>query len=93
MALRSRTEDHRSLNQVFQLANIPGPGEALHELQGSRGEMDVGSAGSGLLAQEVVDQDRKILHPLAQRRNPQLEYVGTVKKLLPESAVFGRSSD
>src|SRR5207253_3960010 len=78
----SAAQDHRSFNNVLQLADISRPWIRLAPLQ--RTVVDLANLLPGFLRvafYEILHQHRNVLLPFAQRRHLNREYVKPVKQV------------
>ncbi len=85
---RARRQDHRPLDRVLQLANVAGPVVLLQP--GQHAVVDPVDAPAGpmrVLLNEVLDQRRNVVAPLAQRRDLDRDHVEAIEQILLELAV------
>jgi len=81
-------QNHGSLNEVLEFTDIPGPviaGQPLHGLGGNRFDLLIHE--SGILLNEVPNQKRDILRPLAKGRCGDGENVQPIVKVTTEFLV------
>src|SRR4029077_7097271 len=79
-------KDHRPLDNVLELANVPWPRVRLTELQ--RATIDLANSLRHLFRKsldEVFDQDRKIVFTLAERRHLDWKHIQPIEQIRPES--------
>src|SRR6266566_3190738 len=80
-------EREGALDRVLQLAHVAGPAvdaQALHRLGGEALRRHLVLAAEAL--EEVLDQQRDVLRPGAQRRQREVHHVEAVVEVLPEAA-------
>src|SRR5712691_4955112 len=84
-------DQHRPLDAVLQLADVPGPVVAHEHVDGGRGDAaDVLPVGGRVLLDEMVGEEKDVGPPLAQRRQEDAEHVEPVVQVLPEGALLHR---
>src|SRR6266404_549774 len=84
-------DDDRALDDVLQLAHVPGPAVGLHEVQ--RALVDAADTFAYLARvpiHEVLDKKRDIGDAFAQRRHLDREHVQPVEEVGPEGVVLDR---
>jgi len=87
-------QNHGSLNEVLEFTDIPGPviaGQPLHGLGGNRFNLLIHE--SGILLNEVPNQKRDILRPLAKGRCGDGENVQPIVKVTTEFLVSNHLSE
>jgi len=87
---RTRSDDGRTLEDVLELAHVPGPvitQEAVHRLP--RHSAQRLSVESRHVAHDVVCDERDVGHALAQGRQSQRKDVQTLIQIHPELACLG----
>src|ERR1700735_1049263 len=81
-----RREQHRALDEIFQLANIAGPGiacESFHGLSRHVGDGFVKAAAE--LLDEISDEQRNVFRALAESGNVNGKNVEAIVKIAGES--------
>src|SRR5437016_2825891 len=82
-------KDHRPLDQIRELADVPGPSvptECIQRL--ARDDLDPAVHGTRVPLDEIAHQGRNILGPLAERRDMDREHVEPVVEVVPEALLF-----
>src|SRR6185503_18901082 len=79
--------DHQPLHLVLELADVAGPVVAHHQLHRLLAEAPDGLADLvGVALEEMIGEDRDVLAPLAERRQPEREDLEPVVEILAEAA-------
>src|SRR5437660_4848564 len=82
-------KDHRALDQVRELADVPGPSVPTERVQRlARDDLHPAVHGTREPLDEVAHQGRNVLGPLAERRGMDREHVQPVVEIVPEPLLF-----
>src|SRR6059058_2018807 len=82
-------KDHRALDQVRELADVPGPRVPTERVQRlARDDLDPAVHGTREPLDEVAHQGGNVLGPLAERRGLDREHVQPVVEIVPEPLLF-----
>ena len=86
---RAGREDDRSLDQVLELADVPGPCVVAQRVQGlGRNRLDLPLHPRGEAPDEVPDQRLDVLRALPQRRDADREDVQAIIEVITEAVLF-----
>src|SRR5437667_1954650 len=82
-------KDHRALDQVRELADVPGPSVPTERVQRlARDDLHPAVHGTREPLDEGAHQGRNVLGPLAERRGMDREHVQPVVEIVPEPLLF-----
>src|SRR5216117_1782938 len=82
-------EDHGALDEVRELADVPGPSVSTERVQRlARDDLDAVVHWTPEPLDEVADQGRNVLGPLAERRDMDREHVQAVVEVVAEALFF-----
>src|SRR6266508_446879 len=79
--------DYSALENILKFTNVARPVIGEHLIKYSRPHLlDPLLFGYRMFVEDVIDQNRKILKPLAQRRKLQWNYIDSVVEILTQAA-------
>src|SRR5262249_43616993 len=86
---RAGRERDRLLDRVLELADVAGPGvRDQRAIRGRRERAALATEARGRRGEEVLDQERHVLGPLAQRRQRDADDVQPIVQVLAELAAL-----
>ncbi len=80
-------EHHRALDRVLQLAHVPGKRIRRQRLPRPRADRRRRAPRRRRARQKMLDQERQVFAPLAQRRDAQIDPVQSIIQVLPKAPV------